>query len=97
MVLLWFGFDDQAIMFWAQLFDMSGLGAADDKLSTVSIDSLADIAEANVVVSFRILSDQVKADGNCAPSVDFGKWEGLVNRLLRMIELVLYDAFLFFH
>ena len=52
---------------------MPCLSAADDKLIAVRIDSLADIAEANVVVSVRILSDKIQPDSNSAPRVDFGK------------------------
>ena len=54
------------------MFNMSGLSAADDELIAVRIDSLADIAESDVVVSFRDLSDKIKPDGNSAPGVDFG-------------------------
>jgi len=72
-VLMRFRFDDKAIMFGAELFNVSGLSAADDELITTRIDSLADIAESDVVVSIRNLSDKVKSDGDSAPGVDFGQ------------------------
>lgn len=72
-VLVGFRFDDKAIMFGTELFNMSGLSSADDELIATRIDSLADIAEPDVVVSFRNLSDKVKSDGNSAPGVDFGQ------------------------
>ena len=71
-VLVRFGVDDKTIMFRTEVFNMSGLSAADNKSSAVSVDSLADIAESDIVVTFRNLSDKIKPDRNSAPSIDFG-------------------------
>lgn len=95
-VLVGFRFDDEAIVFGTELFNMPGLGAADDELIAVSIDSLTDIAESDVVVSIRALPDQIKPDGDSAPGVDSAERECL-DRLLAMLQLIFYDAFLFFH
>ena len=53
------------------MFNMPGLTATDNKLTALRIKPLTDIAKTKIVISFRILSNEVKTENNSAPRVDF--------------------------